>query len=171
MRDALDNMDGCGGVDNVIRQGVGLYLSDDYKEVKGHVLFVCVLFHASEFFFIKGLIHKVFTLMLFCVKGIVWHFRNYTCSCQGLDDKINTTVPLSLALSEDDKLHLPASLNLTHEHVVSRFFNPSRSVKMTGCSGICAGLFHDQKQKIHRNYKPPGSGCTKSRNSPAHYTP
>lgn len=42
MREALDNMDGCGGVDDVIRQTSGLYLNDDYKEVKHHVKFVCV---------------------------------------------------------------------------------------------------------------------------------
>lgn len=48
MRDALDNMDGCGGVDNVISQAAGLYLSDDYKEVKDPVVFECVLFHASK---------------------------------------------------------------------------------------------------------------------------
>lgn len=39
MREALDNMDGCGGVDDVIRQASGLYLSDDYKEVKDRVIF------------------------------------------------------------------------------------------------------------------------------------
>lgn len=33
MREALDNTDGCGGIDNVIRQAASLYLSDDYKEV------------------------------------------------------------------------------------------------------------------------------------------
>lgn len=46
-------MDGCGGVDNVIREVAGLYLSDDYKEVKDHVLFVCVLFRVSKFIFNK----------------------------------------------------------------------------------------------------------------------
>lgn len=34
MREALDNMDGCGGVDDVSRELSGLYVSDDYKEVK-----------------------------------------------------------------------------------------------------------------------------------------
>lgn len=43
MREALDNMDGCGGMDDVIRQTSSLYLSDDYKEVKGQAVFVCVL--------------------------------------------------------------------------------------------------------------------------------
>lgn len=52
MREALDNMDGCGGVDDVIRQASSLYLSDDYKEVKDHVLLVCVL---SQFFIINQL--------------------------------------------------------------------------------------------------------------------
>ena len=37
MREALDKMDGCGGVDDVIRQASNLYLSDDYKEVPCHV--------------------------------------------------------------------------------------------------------------------------------------
>ncbi|KAI3353724.1 hypothetical protein L3Q82_004959 [Scortum barcoo] len=32
MREALDNMDGCGQVDDVIRQTSSLYLSDDYRE-------------------------------------------------------------------------------------------------------------------------------------------
>lgn len=48
MREALDNMDGCGGQDDVIRQTSSLYLSDDYKEVKEHVVFVWVLFHAFK---------------------------------------------------------------------------------------------------------------------------
>lgn len=43
MREALDNMEGCAGVDDVIRQTSSLYLSDDYKEVKGQAVFVCVL--------------------------------------------------------------------------------------------------------------------------------
>lgn len=34
MREALDNMDGYGGEDDVIRQTSSLYLSDDYKEVQ-----------------------------------------------------------------------------------------------------------------------------------------
>lgn len=41
MREALDNMDGCGGVDDVTGQTSSLYLSDDYKEVKGCV--VCLI--------------------------------------------------------------------------------------------------------------------------------
>lgn len=40
MREALDNVDGSGGVDDVIRQASSLYLTDDYKEVKDHVVFV-----------------------------------------------------------------------------------------------------------------------------------
>lgn len=35
MREALDNMD---GQDDVIRQTAGLFLGDDYKEVKDHVV-------------------------------------------------------------------------------------------------------------------------------------
>lgn len=38
MREALDDMDGSGRVDDVIRQTSNLYLSDDYKEVKDHVV-------------------------------------------------------------------------------------------------------------------------------------
>ncbi len=34
MREALDDMDECDGVDDVIRQASSLYFSDDYKEVK-----------------------------------------------------------------------------------------------------------------------------------------
>lgn len=45
MREALDNMDGCGGVDDVSRHTSSLYLSDDYKEVKDHIMFACLLFH------------------------------------------------------------------------------------------------------------------------------
>lgn len=41
MRDAVDNIEGCGDVDNIISQAVGLYLSDDYKEVKDPVVFAC----------------------------------------------------------------------------------------------------------------------------------
>lgn len=48
MREALDNMDGYGGQDDVIKQTSSLYLSDDYKEVKDHVVFVCVLFNAYK---------------------------------------------------------------------------------------------------------------------------
>lgn len=34
MREALENMDGCGGVDDVTRQTSNLCLGDDYREVK-----------------------------------------------------------------------------------------------------------------------------------------
>lgn len=37
MREALDNMD---GQDDVIRRTSGLFLGDDYKEVKDHVVFL-----------------------------------------------------------------------------------------------------------------------------------
>lgn len=47
MREALDNMDECDGVDDVIRQASSLYLSDDYKEVKDYVVFVSM--HTSQF--------------------------------------------------------------------------------------------------------------------------
>lgn len=36
MREALDNVD---GQDDVIRRTSGLFLGDDYKEVKDHVVF------------------------------------------------------------------------------------------------------------------------------------
>ncbi len=49
MREALDNMDGCGEVDDVIRQTSSLYLSDDYKEVKDHVVFVLSRAYESIF--------------------------------------------------------------------------------------------------------------------------
>lgn len=48
MREALDNMDGCGGVDDVIGLTSNLYLSGDYKEVKDHVV---LLFHAHKSIF------------------------------------------------------------------------------------------------------------------------
>lgn len=38
MREALDNMDGFGGVDDVIRRTSSLILNDGYKEVKDHVV-------------------------------------------------------------------------------------------------------------------------------------
>lgn len=38
MREALDNVDEFGGVDDLIGQTSSLYLSDDYKEVKDHVV-------------------------------------------------------------------------------------------------------------------------------------
>lgn len=34
MRETLDNMDRCDGVDDVTRQAASLYLNDDFKEVK-----------------------------------------------------------------------------------------------------------------------------------------
>lgn len=43
MREALDDMDECDGVDDVIRQASSLYLSDDYKEVKDCVAFLSML--------------------------------------------------------------------------------------------------------------------------------
>lgn len=42
MREAVDKMDGCGGVGDVIRQTSSLYLSDDYKEVKARVIGMCL---------------------------------------------------------------------------------------------------------------------------------
>lgn len=41
MREAMENMDGCGGPDDFIRQASNMYLGDDYKEVKAHIP-VCV---------------------------------------------------------------------------------------------------------------------------------
>lgn len=38
MREVMDNTDGFGGVDDVIRQASNLDLSDDYKEVKSHTI-------------------------------------------------------------------------------------------------------------------------------------
>lgn len=38
MKEALDNMDGSGGMDDVIRQTSSLYLNDDYKEVNDQVV-------------------------------------------------------------------------------------------------------------------------------------
>lgn len=46
MREALDNTD---GQDDVTRQTSGLFLGDDYKEVKDHVvLFVWLLFQPDK---------------------------------------------------------------------------------------------------------------------------
>lgn len=67
MREALDKMDGCDGVDDVIKQASVFDVSNDYKEVKARIINPLLNVNRKFLSFTKGLI----TISLFANQTIV----------------------------------------------------------------------------------------------------